>query len=287
MLSVFSSVYKFIWSYPHKKRVTVWESVRQELRAAVSLAPLIPVNLSTPWSEQVFCTDASWLGQGVTTRKMDRNDVKAAAKVSEGRGWVLEAEAEFLATELSEQSDPAAEMGCVPFVSLRENTAFARPTRVSLHLYSGRRRMGDLQHYLDLRSDLAYDLHVVSLDVQVNPRTGDMTDTRKVDHWVTTVQRGIAVGMHAGPPCSTWSQARWNRNFPGPGPARSEEAPWGLPELLPHEDASVQLGNLLLLASLRLAEALFICGVFGLSSTPKTQVPDSRPSSNSPKWNIS
>ena len=71
-------------------------------------------------------------------------------------------------------------LGCVPFVNLRENTAFEKPTRIFLHLYSGRRRMGDLQHYLDLRSDLAYDLHVVSLDVQVNPRTGDMTDTRKV-----------------------------------------------------------------------------------------------------------
>ena len=279
-------MYKLIRSYPRKKRAPIWESVHQELRAAVALAPLIPVNLNTPWSEQVFCTDASWFGQGVTTRKMDRNDVKAIAKLSEGRGWVFEAEAEFSTTELSVESDPAAEMGCVPFVNLRGNTVFARPTRLSLHFYSGRRRIGDLQHYFDLHSDLGYDLHVVSLDVQVNSRSGDMIDTRKVDHWVTMIQRGVAVGMHAGPLCSTWSRARWNRNFPGPGPARSEEAPWGLPELLPH-DASVQLGNISLLASLRLAEALFICGVFGLSSAPKTQVPDPRPFSNSPKWNIS
>ena len=193
--------------------------------AAVALAPLIPANLNTPWSEQVFCTDASWLGQGVTTRKMDRNDAKAAAKLSEGRGWIPEAEAEFSTTDHSVESDPAAKMGCVPFVNLRENMAFAKPTRVFLHPYNGRRRMGDLQHYLDLHSDLAYDLHVVSLDVQVNPRTGDMTDTRKVNHWATMIQRGVAVGMHAGPPCSTWGRARRSRNFPGPGPVCSEEAP--------------------------------------------------------------
>ena len=235
----------------------------------------------------MFCTDAFWLGQGVTTRKVDRNDVKATAKLSEGRGRVPEAEAEFSTTELPVDSDPAAEMGCVPFVNLWGNTAFAKPTRVFLHLYSGRRRMGDLQQYFDLHSGLGYNLHVVSPDIQVNPRTGDMTDTRKVDHWVTMIQRGVAVGMHAGPPCSTWSRARWNRNFPGPGPVRSEEAPWGLPELLPHEDASVQLGNLLLLASLRLVETLFICGGFWSIEHPEDPGPGFPSIFKLPEWNIS
>jgi len=64
-LSVFSSVYRFVrarWSQPS----LLWESVRRELLAAVAIAPLISVSLSSPVADLALCSDASDTGFGVT-----------------------------------------------------------------------------------------------------------------------------------------------------------------------------------------------------------------------------
>ena len=147
-------------------------------------------------------------------------------------------------------------------------TAFARPTYVLIHLFSGRRRQGDLQHYVELAMvKLDVQIKVVSLDVQVDARLGDLADPKIVAFWELEIRRGRVVAMMGGPPCSTWSVARFNRRRPGPRPVRSMEQPWGLDGLTPAEQASVELGNLLLRAALRFARMLALSGEGGGASS--------------------
>ena len=63
-LSIFGAVYRFIdggdWDRPRRP----WDSVRQELRAVVALAPVITCPLRLPWSKTVLMVDASDTGLG-------------------------------------------------------------------------------------------------------------------------------------------------------------------------------------------------------------------------------
>ena len=83
-------------------------------------------------------------------------------------------------------------------------------TRIVLHAFSGRRRLGDLQYYLekDLPAEASFDLVVVSLDIVINAHWGDATreDTRRL--WLTAIRDKHVVGFIAGPPCETWSRVR-------------------------------------------------------------------------------
>ena len=82
--------------------------------------------------------------------------------------------------------------------------------RIILHAFAGRRRLGDIQHYLekDLPQDAPYSLVVVSLDIVIDRNWGDATreETRKL--WLAAIRDCFVVGFIAGPPCETWSRVR-------------------------------------------------------------------------------
>ncbi|CAK0804568.1 unnamed protein product, partial [Prorocentrum cordatum] len=63
-----------------------------------------------------------------------------------------------------------------------------------------------------------------------------------------------------GPPCSTWSRARYSRRQPGTPPVRSRLCPWGLPGLSAWEAERVAESSTLTLNLLALCEA---CGQSG------------------------
>lgn len=64
-LSVFQSVYRFIETA--KTRIfEIWPSVRRELVAISSLAPLLFASLHSEWNQTVTATDASSTGMGIT-----------------------------------------------------------------------------------------------------------------------------------------------------------------------------------------------------------------------------
>ena len=102
----------------------------------------------------------------------------------------------------------------------------------------------------------------VSVDVQVDARRGDLSSEKVVDYWLKEIKAGRVHGMHAGPPCSTWSRARFIWWCPGPRPVRSEEEPWGIAGLTQSEQKAVDLGNLLLKVTFALATALALAGGF-------------------------
>ena len=141
-----------------------------------------------------------------------------------------------------------------------------------LHLFSGHRREGDLQHVLEGLST-ARTFYVISIDIICDPILGDLTrqDVRAV--WLKATASGEVVAVIAGPPCETWSAARFfptlpNRDAAPPRPLRSLEAPWGRDNLTGRERQQVDLANHLLRATVVFMTLAHAAGVSGLMEHP-------------------
>ena len=101
---------------------------------------------------------------------------------------------------------------------------FIYPTMFVLHSFSGRRRAHDLQLCFDNFACLtSASIVVLSLDVVLGPR-GDLLDGANRQFWRNRIRAGQVIGMVAGPPCETWSLARFLPD--GPVPLRSVASPW-------------------------------------------------------------
>ena len=76
--------------------------------------------------------------------------------------------------------------------------------RIVLHAFSGRRRKGDYQWYLDLLAKGAPDgvsVFVVSLDIVIDSRYGDLADPDTRAFLLTHIRAGYVHGFLGGPPC--------------------------------------------------------------------------------------
>lgn len=148
--------------------------------------------------------------------------------------------------------------------------------RVLLHLFSGRRRQGDVQFFLDcMDQPTAYVLHVVSLDIVVDAHWGNATDESVREYWLSLAQAGFIVGFLAGPPCETWSVARGKalkensgRCKRAPRILRTAESLWGLPSLALQEVMQLTIGNALLTFSLLMACVMVKVGGHGVLEHP-------------------
>lgn len=98
---------------------------------------------------------------------------------------------------------------------LSTSTRIPRPVgkeRVFLHAFSGRRRPGDLQHYLEAafaRNSDGVLVHVVSMDLVIDSTWGDACNAETKAFWLRGAMLGYVQGGLCGPPCETWSQARF------------------------------------------------------------------------------
>lgn len=157
--------------------------------------------------------------------------------------------------------------------------------RVFLHAFSGRRRPGDLQHYLEAAFARKADgvlLHVVSMDVVIDKEWGDACRQETRDFWLRGALAGFVQGGLCGPPCETWSQARFVDTGAGtdrqPRPLRSIEWLWGLPSLSLRELGQVTIGNELLLFSLDLMICLARSEGLGVLEHPGEPADETKPS---------
>ena len=153
----------------------------------VALSALLPVDLDSPRASQVYMTDASWYGQGVVTRDLDPASLLRESALAETRGWVPDMDHQYTAGELDTQElaeDVGGQVGACEPIDIGDLTSCARPTRVFLHVYSGRRCPNDLEHYLGIAAaSLEGHLLVVSMDASAKPRRGDMTNIGIIDFW--------------------------------------------------------------------------------------------------------
>lgn len=98
-----------------------------------------------------------------------------------------------------------------------ESPSWFRPHEVVvLHLYSGRRRHGDLQHYLEKFWPAKGKgiLTVVSVDLVCDEQWGDVTKQATREFWLQAIASRWVAAIISGPPCETWSIAR-SRQTPG------------------------------------------------------------------------
>ena len=157
--------------------------------------------------------------------------------------------------------------------------------RVFLHAFSGRRRAGDLQHYLEAAFARNADgvlLHVVSMDVVIDSEWGDACRQATRDFWLRGALSGFVQGGLCGPPCETWSQARFvdtaETTDRQPRPLRSLECLWGLPSLSLRELGQVDVGNELLLFSIDLMICLARSEGLGVLEHPGEPADEDKPS---------
>jgi hypothetical protein len=143
--------------------------------------------------------------------------------------------------------------------------------RFVIHAFSGRRRPGDFQFFLDEAQANFPEVTIftISVDLMTDPLWGDVSRASVREFWLTAVRQRQVVGALAGPPCETWSQAR-GRELPGaegrhhgPRVVRDIEELWGRAALALKEVRQLDIGNLLLLFVLELLINLAITGGIG------------------------
>ena len=145
--------------------------------------------------------------------------------------------------------------------------------RFIVHAFSGRRRAGDFQHFIDQAQQKYSDVIIftISVDLMVDPIWGDVSKESVRQFWLQAVRQRQVVGAMAGPPCETWSQAR-GQELPvdqaplgrkGPRVLREMDCLWGRAALALKEVRQLDVGNLLLLFTLELLITLAIEGGIG------------------------
>jgi len=130
---------------------------------------------------------------------------------------------------------------------------------VFIHLFSGERRRGDIQEYLEqLVVPGGFILHILSVDVIFDDKAGDLANARNQRMWLRCASALIA-GVFSGPPCESWSRARARGGvagfFLGDGglrTIRTEEETAGLNTVKVKEARQLLLANRLLLFTLSL-----------------------------------
>ena len=151
--------------------------------------------------------------------------------------------------------------------------------RYIVHLFSGRRRPRDLQSSLEgLPAPDGVILHVLSLDIVLGSHA-DLLCPRTRKKWLQIFAQGLVIALFGGPPCETWSEARFT---PLEGsrirPVRSDEAPWGKPSCSVREARQTFVANLLMFFSLACFVIQMRFQYFGMLEHPSPSRHPERPS---------
>ena len=104
-----------------------------------------------------------------------------------------------------------SELFCIPLAMSLEHPIAAQlpktpscPFYFVLHLFSGQRRRGDVQFFMDQFLNITpLPIIVLSVDIVNDPKYGDLTNVGTVHYWVTIVIQGRTILVIGGPPCET------------------------------------------------------------------------------------
>ena len=83
-------------------------------------------------------------------------------------------------------------------------------TMCFIHVFSGFRRKGDLQHQIEQHwVQGIHHIFCVSIDFCLQGQEGDLSSAKNVEFWKGQICSGAVLGMGGGPPCETFSAARY------------------------------------------------------------------------------
>ena len=136
-----------------------------------------------------------------------------------------------------------------------------------VHFFSGFRRQGDLQHWLEdeIVGD-GYRIYCLSVDICLCRSNFDLTAKKSLNFWVGKAREGYVIGGGGGPPCETMSAARFQG--PGPQPVRSGGCFWGLPGNSRRQNKQVDIGSRLLMFILHFPQEMALAGLCGFLEHP-------------------
>ena len=149
--------------------------------------------------------------------------------------------------------------------------------RIVLHAYSGRRRPGDFQWYMEQLAVLPQhqELLILSVDLVIDSTWGDIGNVQTQEFWLTAIKNGWVLGMLSGPPCCTWSIARGKdhssllgRSRSAPRVIRTAEGLWGMTSVSLREFLQLHDGHVLLGFSLLAMLYLHTSGGVGVLEHP-------------------
>ena len=158
-----------------------------------------------------------------------------------------------------------------------------------LHFFSGQRRPGDFQDWLNQALAVThYPVWVIiSLGVAVDAKLCDLSCSGGVPSWLDLAIAGRVVMVLGGPPCETWSDARWNGGSRATGSwpraVRSSLHLWGLHDLDAGERQQVALGNALMRTVILFLTAARVYGFAAVMEHP--QLPSWMPQAPS-SWKL-
>ena len=120
------------------------------------------------------------------------------------------------------------------------------------------------------------------MDIVIDKEWGDACRQTTRDFWLRGALSGFVQGGLCGPPCETWSQARFvelgEADERQPRPLRSLEWLWGLPSLSLREMGQVEVGNELLLFAIDLLICLARSEGVGVLEHPGEPTDETKPS---------
>lgn len=142
-----------------------------------------------------------------------------------------------------------------------------------LHLFSGRRRVGDCHWWLEHIGRFVlpgFRICLLSVDTAIDKRFGDLSTGPTLRLILNMARRGVFAAVLTGPPCETFSAAR---NIAldqqdGPRPLRTASAPWCLPQRTPRELRQCDTGSELLFNSMQIEVSVVSSGGGALMEHP-------------------
>ena len=212
----------------------------------VAIAPWLETDLEAPWLTKVFATDASMEGFGVAETYVTIEEIAAEAKYTETKGWLVCMNDVYDTIEEAvwqESGDHVHEDSFEMTRASRQDGDPERHTRIfrAAHLFSGRRRKGDQEWWLlSLAASFSVADEVWSIDLSVDPDL-DLSSDSFLNIFLAAIAGGFFHEVVAGPPCGTWSKARFNTDVLGPRPLRTRAQPWGRTDIRLTESEARQL----------------------------------------------
>ena len=151
--------------------------------------------------------------------------------------------------------------------------------RYVVHLFSGRRRADDLQAALEgIPAPEGIILHILSLDIVLGA-FADLLAPQTRKRWLQVFAQGLVLALFGGPPCETWSEARFNQvEHSRVRPVRSFAEPWGLSSSSVREMRQTLVANLLMFFSLACFLIQLRLRLFGMLEHPAPSRRPDRPS---------
>lgn len=138
-----------------------------------------------------------------------------------------------------------------------------RTVLLILHLFSGRRRLGDCHWWMQRIAEKIlpdFPVLMISVDTAIDGTFGDLSGGDNFNQLHGLAESGAVAGSLTGPPCETFSAARniQLEEQRGPRPLRTAAQPWCLHDRTVRELRQCEVGSELLLNSLRL-ESTIVC----------------------------